>query len=76
LRVALIFHFAFLIFNFPLFAAIPSAERLLPPDTLLVVSAPDWAKVRDVYQKSPQAQFWNDPAMKPFREKFLAKWNE
>ena len=24
----------------------------------------------------PQAQFWDDPALKPFREKFMAKWNE
>ncbi len=59
-----------------LFAAVPPAEKLLPPDTLLVLSTPDWTKLREVYNKSPQAQFWNDPAMKPFREKFMAKWNE
>lgn len=58
------------------FASVPPAEKLLPPDTLLVVSAPDWGKLRDVYKKSPQAQFWDDPAMKPFREKFMTKWNE
>ncbi len=60
----------------PLFAAVPAAEKLLPPDTLLVVSAPDWTRLWEVYKKSPQAQFWDDAAMKPFREKFLAKWNE
>lgn len=57
-------------------AAIPSAEKLLPPETLLVLSAPDWAKLNDYYRKAPQSQFWDDPAMKPFREKFMAKWND
>lgn len=61
---------------FPTFAAIPPAEKLLPPDTLLVLSAPDWTQLREVYKKSPQRQFWDDPLMKPFRDKFFAKWNE
>jgi hypothetical protein len=60
----------------PLSAAVPPAEKLLPPDTLAVVSAPDWAKLREVYKKSPQSQFWDDAAMKPFRAKFAAKWSE
>ena len=58
------------------FAAVPPAEKLLPPDTLFVIAAPDWTKLRDVYKKSPQSQFWDDPVMKPFREKFQAKWTE
>ena len=58
------------------FGALPSAEKLLPPDTLFVVSAPDWMQLRNVYKKSPQSQFWDDPAMKPFREKFFAKWDD
>jgi hypothetical protein len=57
-------------------AAVPPAEKLLPPDTLLVVSAPDWKALAAVQEKSAPAQFWNDAAMKPFREKFTAKWNE
>jgi len=57
-------------------AAVPPAEKLLPPDTLAVVSAPEWAKLRDIYRRSPQSQFWDDAAMKPFRAKFIAKWNE
>lgn len=68
---------AFLIFTFlssP--GAVPPAEKLLPPDTLFVVSAPDWSKLRELYDKSPQRQLWDDPAMKPLREKFLAKWEE
>jgi hypothetical protein len=54
-------------------AVVPPAERLLPADTILVVSAPDCTKLRAIYEKSPQVQFWNDLAMKPFRDKFMTK---
>ncbi|MBE0543903.1 MAG: hypothetical protein IH623_21380 [Verrucomicrobia bacterium] len=57
-------------------AAIPPAERLLPADTLLVISTPDCARLQVVYGKMPQVQMWNDPAMKPFRDKFMLKWKE
>jgi len=57
-------------------AAIPPAEQLLPVDTLLVVGAPDWQQLRLAYQKSAPSQLWQDPAMKPFREKFVTKWTE
>jgi len=56
--------------------AIPPAEKLLPDDTLLMVAMPDFAKVRELYKTSPQLQLWNDPAMKPFKDKFLAKLRE
>jgi hypothetical protein len=57
-------------------AAIPAPERLLPDDTLVVVTAPDFVKLRGIYKTSPQAQFWNDPAMKPFKDNFISKWKE
>ncbi len=57
-------------------AAIPPVEKLLPDDTLLVLTTPDFTKMRDIYHTSPQTQFWNDPAMRPFKEKFLAKMHE
>jgi hypothetical protein len=56
-------------------AAIPPAEKLLPADTLAVVSVPDFIQARETYLHSPQAQLWRDPAMKPFLDKFLAKVN-
>ena len=56
--------------------AIPSPEKLLPDDTLVVVTVPDFGKLRELYRKSPQRQFWNDPAMKPFHDNFLSKWKE
>src|SRR5690349_8372418 len=57
-------------------AAIPAAEKILPQDTLVLITIPDYSKLRDSYNNSPQKQFWNDPAMKPFKEKFFTKWNE
>ena len=57
-------------------AVIPSPERLLPDDTLILVTAPDFAKVRDHWSKSLQSQFWSDPAMRPFRDKLTSKLSE
>ncbi len=31
------------------------------------------AKTREIYSNSPQFQLWNDPAMKPFKDKFMDK---
>jgi hypothetical protein len=57
-------------------AAIPPAENLLPSDTLFFVTAPDCAALRADMRQSPQWLFWGDPAMKPFHDKFIEKWNE
>jgi hypothetical protein len=53
--------------------AIPSVEKILPDDTLFLITTPDFTKMRELYRTSPQAQFWNDPAMKPFKDNFLSK---
>ena len=57
-------------------AAVPPAEKLLSDDTLILLTVPDWTKAKDIFNKSPQGQFWNDPAMKPFRDKFTTKLKE
>lgn len=57
-------------------AAIPPAEDLLPSDTLFVITVPDFAALKTAAHQSPQWQFWNDPAMKPFHDKFVAKWKD
>ena len=57
-------------------AAIPPVENLLPADALFVLAAPDCAALRAAGHQSPQWLFWSDPAMKPFRDKFTAKWDE
>ena len=58
----------------PVYAAIPPVENLLPADTLFLLDAPDCAALRAASHQSPQWLFWNDPAMKPFHDKFVAKW--
>ena len=60
----------------PVRAAIPPAENLVPSDTLLLITVPDFSTLRAVGKQSPQWLFWNDPAMKPFHDKFMARWNE
>jgi hypothetical protein len=57
-------------------AGIPSVEKILPDDTLLLVTTPDFAKLRETYHASPQTQLWDDAAMRPFKEKFLSKLSE
>ena len=57
-------------------AAIPPAEKILPADTLFVVSIPDCTKLSDILAKSSPWRFWNDLAMKPFHDKFMTKWTE
>ncbi len=64
---------AALTFTASLRAAIPPAENLLPADTLFFLTVPDCAALRATAHQSPQWLFWNDPAMKPFHDKFTAK---
>ncbi len=57
-------------------AAVLPAEKLLPADTLVMMTVPDWDKARVAYGVFPMAQLWRDPAMKPFADKFLNKFKE
>ena len=57
-------------------AAIAPAENLLPADTLAFFTVPDTAAFRAASKNSPQMMFWNDAAMRPFHDKFMAKLNE
>ena len=58
----------------PLRAAALPPEKLLPNDTVLVVTAPDWAKARMFLTNLPYARLWQDPAIKPFKDKFMDKF--
>jgi hypothetical protein len=60
----------------PVHTAIPPAENLLPSDTLLLISVPDFSTLCAAGRQSPQWLFWNDPAMKPFHDRFMAEWNK
>jgi hypothetical protein len=57
-------------------AAISPAENLLPADTLAFFTVPDCDAFRAAAKTAPQMMFWNDPAMKPFHDKFMGKLNE
>ena len=57
-------------------AAVPPPEKLLPADTLGVITVPDCAKARTAYEANASSQLWRDPAMKPFTEKLMNKVNE
>jgi hypothetical protein len=54
-------------------APIPAPEKLLPDDTLVMMTVPDYAKMRVISLTSPQTQLWNDPALKAFKDKFMSK---
>jgi hypothetical protein len=56
--------------------AVPSPEQLLPDDTLVMITVPDVARLKEAFRQSSQGAFWNDEAMKPFKENFLTKWKE
>ena len=54
-------------------AAVLPAEKMLPNDTLVLFSIPDFTRLREIYHNSPQGRFWTEPAMKPFADKFMSK---
>ena len=55
-------------------APTPPPDKLLPADTLAVLTLPDYASVRKASRQNPARQLWDDPAMKPFKDKFMAKF--
>jgi hypothetical protein len=67
---------ALLVFGVPIHAAVPPAEKLLPDDTLVVVTAPEWSKLSAIYRNSAYGHFWRDPAMRPIKDHLISKWQE
>ncbi len=55
-------------------AATPPPEKLLPADTLAVFTVPDYAKADSASSLWASSLLWNDPAMKAFKDKFMAKF--
>jgi|YelNatPaOPRAMG01_1025707.scaffolds.fasta_scaffold01182_4 hypothetical protein len=54
-------------------APVPPPDQLLPGDTLAMFTVTDAAQARRTYGQWAVVQLWQDPAMKPFRDKFLNK---
>jgi hypothetical protein len=55
-------------------ATVPPPEKLLPKETVLVLTAPDWNKAKLFWGSVPYAKLWQDPSLKPFKDKFLDKF--
>lgn len=56
-------------------AAVPPPEQLVPGDALVVATIPDAGKLRTAFDATALIQFWNCPEMKPFHDKFMARFN-
>jgi hypothetical protein len=55
-------------------APVPPPEKLLPRDTLFMITVPDYAKSSATWEKTASSMLWNDASMKPFRDKFVNKF--
>lgn len=53
--------------------AVPPPDKLLPADTLGMLTVPDYKKGSGVWNEWPSRKLWSDPAMKPFRDKLAGK---
>src|SRR5437868_765156 len=61
----------------PLKAAAPlTPEQLLPADTIAVLSVPNVLKAKAFVQASNYGKLWQDPEMRPFKEKTLTRLRE
>ena len=54
-------------------AALPP-ERMLAPDTLAFLAVPSWKAAAAAWRSNALGQLWADPALRPFREKFQARF--
>lgn len=54
-------------------AEVPPPDKLLPNDTLLVLTIPDYPKGKTTWKQAAYGQLWADSAMRPFREKLTSK---
>src|ERR1700761_1637944 len=57
-------------------AAVLPAEKILPKDTALVLTAPDWPKAWAFFTNTSYGHLWQDPGMRAFKEKFLEKFRK
>ena len=55
-------------------AAILPPEKLLPKDTVLLVTVPDSLAAWGILTNSPYGRLWQDPAVKAFKDKFIDKF--
>lgn len=73
-KLSLTFSAVLLAAAFTCQAATPPAQDLLPSDTLIMATLPDWDAFKENNAKSSISGLIGDPAMRPFIEKFRAAW--
>src|SRR5437870_3579786 len=54
-------------------AAVPAPDALLANDTLAMLTIPDYPKAKSTWNRQAMMRLWDDPALKPFRDKFVGK---
>jgi hypothetical protein len=57
-------------------AAVPAPEQILPQDTLVAITIPDYAAARSAWRDQALIRLWGDSSLKPFREKFENQWRK
>jgi hypothetical protein len=57
-------------------SSVPPPGQLLPADTFALFSVPDWEAAATQVKQSPQGRLWQDPAMKPLRDKLLQQLHQ
>ena len=55
-------------------AAVPAPDALLANDTLAMLTVPDYATAKSAWSRQAMMRLWDDPAVKPFRDKFVGKF--
>src|SRR5437879_5135356 len=55
------------------YGAVPPPEKLLPAETLAVITVPDCAKARAAQGANASSRLWRDPAFRPFKDKLVNK---
>lgn len=73
-KLSLTFSAALLAAAFNGQAATLPAQDLLPSDTLIMATLPDWDAFKENNARSSASGLIGDPAMRPFIEKFNAAW--
>ncbi len=55
---------------------LPKTAELVPAETVLLVEADDFGRLRRQFEKTSIYELWKEPAMSGFVEKLRSKWHE
>ncbi len=55
---------------------LPEAAKLVPPQTIVLVEAENFSRLKEQFEKTSFYKLYNDPAMAAFVDSVKAKWDE